>query len=364
MPTFSRGFSKVEKMAEDSFEEFLTPQFNAESSNIFSSVLKPTIGKAYDATGRMTLPHVVINAKQCQPATPDSREELYRVEIEIIIRTSIREDTGKDNINLYSGFIRFLLADRKLLDYLNNAISGLGDNDLIHNSRTDTDDNLIFSSREQNSEDCQYKKAGSYHQITYTNAYVIGSQTAVGGANSEPTGNRRGYAKVETMLETSFESLIYDSINFENLTSSGIFYGKTIPAVGKAYETSMFRKLPHIVVYCKSIRDAYLDYSFDGYKVEFEIIIRTSIREDTNKESLYLISGFIRYLLADEALADELNSINPNNNYIYFSGSGETDDLNFARMRYVGESGDEHSIYSVDNKYHQIIHRSTCVMSS
>jgi hypothetical protein len=362
MGAFSRGFSKVEKMAEDSFVEFFTYQFNLESSNIFSRYSLPTIGRAYDSYGSMVLPHVIINAKKCQPATPDSREELYRVEVDTIIRTSIREDSGKNSINLYSAFIRFLLADRKLLDYLNNEIAGLGDNRLIFNSRTDRYDNLIFSAREQNAEDCVYKKAGNYHQITFTNVYIIGSETVVGGANAVPIGNRRGYAKVETMAETSFEKLIEDSVYYENLSSSGIFYGKTLPAVGKAYESGSSIQFPHIVVYCKSIKDAYLDFSFQGQIVDIEVIVRSSIRD--SKEDLYLISGFVRYVLADEYLASELNSSSSANGYIYFSGKDSNADLVFQRVRAGALLDEEFSTYIAHKHYHQITHTTSCVISS
>jgi len=170
-----RGFIKAEQMAEDSFKGLLSASFTAEGSGIFINSGLPSVGNAYDSSGAMTLPHVVVYCESVNPATPDSREHIYDVAISIIIRTSIREDTNKSLINLYSSFIRFILAHDSLADELNLASPNPG-NSYKYTSATQTTENLEFKRVRFAPEDemSSLKTFGKYYEITYGTKCLIG----------------------------------------------------------------------------------------------------------------------------------------------------------------------------------------------
>jgi len=170
-----RGYIKVEQMAEDSFKGLMSAAFTAEGSGIFINSGLPSVGNAYDSSGAMTLPHVVVYCESVNPATPDSREQLYEVAISIIIRTSIREDTEKDLINLYSSFVRFILAHDSLASELNLA-SQNPSNSYKYTSATQTTENLEFKRVRfaPGAEMSMLKVSGKYYEITHGTKSLIG----------------------------------------------------------------------------------------------------------------------------------------------------------------------------------------------
>jgi hypothetical protein len=171
--------------------------------------------------------------------------------------------------------------------------------------------------------------------------------------------NIRGYSKVETMAEDSFEDLLSAAFTAEG---TGIFFDLTLPVVGRAYDASGAMSLPHCAVYCESVKPATPDSREELYECQIEIILRTSIREDSDKNDINLFSAFIRYILAHDSLASELNatSPNPDNNYILRRASSSTADLEFKRMRI--DSANESSILKVSGRYYEIAHRTKCLI--
>jgi len=171
------GYLKVEQMAENSFKGLLSGAFTAAASGttIFVGMELPSVGNAYDSSGAMTLPHVTIYCESVTPATPDSREHLYNVAMSIIIRTSIREDTNKSLINLYSSFIRFILANQSLADEL-NLISPNPSNSYKYTSATSTTENLEFKRVRvaPESEISRFKVSSKYYEITHNTICLIG----------------------------------------------------------------------------------------------------------------------------------------------------------------------------------------------
>lgn len=171
--------------------------------------------------------------------------------------------------------------------------------------------------------------------------------------------NIRGYSRVETMAEDSFEDLLSAAFTAE---STGIFFGTTLPAVGRAYDASGAMSLPHCAVYCESVKPATPDSREELYECQIEIILRTSIREDSDKNDINNFSAFIRYILAHNSLASELNatSPNPDNYYILRSTDSSTESLEFKRMRIDSEN--ESSMLKVTGRYYEITHRTKCLI--
>jgi len=169
------GYLKVEQMAEDSFKGLLSGAFTAAASGIFVDMELPSVGNAYDSSGAMSLSHVAVYCESVKPATPDSREHLYDVAISIIIRTSIREDTNKSLINLYSSFVRFILANQWLADEL-NLISPNPNNSYKYTSATSTTENLEFKRVRvaPESEISSLKVSNKYYEITHNTICLIG----------------------------------------------------------------------------------------------------------------------------------------------------------------------------------------------
>ena len=169
------GYLKVEQMAENSFNGLLSDAFNAAGSSIFFDMALPSVGNAYDSSGAMTLSHVAIYCESVTPATPDSREHLYNVAMSIIIRTSIREDTDKSLINIYSSFVRFILAHQSLADEL-NLISPNPNNYYKYTSATSTTENLEFKRVRvaPESEMSSFKVSNKYYEITHNTICLIG----------------------------------------------------------------------------------------------------------------------------------------------------------------------------------------------
>jgi hypothetical protein len=170
-----RGFIKVEQMAEDSFYGLISAAMISEGSGILLDAALPTVGKAYDASGAMSLPHVAVYCESIKPATPDIREQLYEVAISIIIRTSIREDTDKDLVNLYSSFVRFILASDGLAAEL-NSVSPNPSNSYKYTSATTTTENLEFKRVrfDPGAEMSMLKVSGKYYEITHQTTCLIG----------------------------------------------------------------------------------------------------------------------------------------------------------------------------------------------
>ena len=169
------GYLKVEQMAEQSFSALISGAFTAAGSSFLSGIERPSVGNAYDSSGAMTLSHVAIYCESVTPATPDSREHLYNVAMSIIIRTSIREDTDKSLINIYSSFVRFILANQSLADELNLS-GGNPNNYYKYTSATSTTENLEFKRVRvaPESEMSSFKVSNKYYEITHNTICLIG----------------------------------------------------------------------------------------------------------------------------------------------------------------------------------------------
>jgi len=118
------GFIQIERLAEDELVTAIDAAFTAESAGIFAGVTLPYVFKGYDQTTANTIPHVSILCCKVEPSTQDLREMIYDVEIDIVIRSSMRKDKDKADINLYSSFIRYILADPNLAANLNAQSDG------------------------------------------------------------------------------------------------------------------------------------------------------------------------------------------------------------------------------------------------